>query len=304
MRSGISKRSTIGLMVIAMAASALVCFSDICHSQTSDASSPQLPEALQQKHATLVLRTTLAGNLQDFITEQPDGDPIPKQILARYTEEYRQSVDGDPSNADSHYLLSLLLVELGDTTAARAELQNAIHLDPNMKRARNQLGILYIPTDRPAAESEFRSAMAGDSKVVEAKNNLAALLALQGKYVEAAEFLRDVTNDRPTYAEAHANLGYVLMALGDHREAEKEFRKTLRLRPNDLAALNALGMVSIKLDRGQDAVEILQRLVNARPDSAPAHANLAMALAADGFDLAGALQQFSTAIRLEPSSPA
>src|SRR5438105_2662170 len=84
----------------------------VCHSQTSDASSPQLPEALQQKHATLVLRTTLAGNLQDFITEQPDGDPIPKQILARYTEEYRQSVDGDPSNADSHYLLSLLLVEL------------------------------------------------------------------------------------------------------------------------------------------------------------------------------------------------
>src|SRR5205823_14789712 len=82
MRSGIPNRSTIGLMMIAMAAFAPVCFSDICHSQTSDASSSRFAEGLQQKHATLVLRTTLAGSLRDFNIEQPEGDPIPKQILA------------------------------------------------------------------------------------------------------------------------------------------------------------------------------------------------------------------------------
>jgi tetratricopeptide (TPR) repeat protein len=302
MRSGLSKRSTLGLIVIAMAAPALACFSEICPSQTTDAPSRQFAEALQQKLATVALQVTLAGNLRDFSVQQPESDPIPKQMLARYSEEYRQSVDRDPANADLHYRFSLFLVELGDTIGARAELQNAIHLDPNLKRARNQLGILSLSGDRAASESELRSAMAGDSKLVESKNNLGALFALEGKYIEAAEFLRDATSDRPTYAEAHVNLGYVFMALGNHSDAEKEFREALYLRPNYVTALNALGMVSLKLGRGQDAVEILQRVVHARPDSAPAHANLGMALAADGFDLAGALEQFSTAIRLDPSS--
>src|SRR5205823_14789713 len=82
MRSGIPNRSTIGLMMIAMSAFAPVCFSDICHSQTSDASSSRFSEGLQHQHATLVLRTSLGGSHRDFHIDPPAGDPIPKQLLA------------------------------------------------------------------------------------------------------------------------------------------------------------------------------------------------------------------------------
>jgi superkiller protein 3 len=58
-------------------------------------------------------------------------------------------------------------------------------------------------------------------------------------------------------------------------------------------------MIAAKLGRGDEAIEILQKVLQARPDSAIAHLNLGMALSTDGFDLPGALAQFSEAIRLD-----
>jgi tetratricopeptide (TPR) repeat protein len=63
-------------------------------------------------------------------------------------------------------------------------------------------------------------------------------------------------------------------------------------------------MIAAKLGRGDEAIEILQKVLRARPDSAIAHVNLGMALSTDGFDLQGALVQFSEAIRLDPNSAA
>src|SRR5207245_3905177 len=56
--------------------------------------------------------------------------------------------------------------------------------------------------------------------------------------------------------------------------------------------------------RGEEAIEILQRVAQVHPDSAFAHLNLGAALSMDGFDLPGALNQFSEAIRLDSKSAA
>src|SRR5258708_4049459 len=98
---------------------------------------------------------------------------------------------------------------------------------------------------------------------------------------------------------AYVNLGVMLGREGKYAEAEKEIRNTLHGSPNSVSAYNALGMIAAKLGRGEEAIEILQKVVQVQPDSAFAHLNLGAALSADGFDLQGALNQFSEAIRLD-----
>src|SRR5260370_35514189 len=61
-------------------------------------------------------------------------------------------------------------------------------------------------------------------------------------------------------------------------------------------------MILGKIGRGDEAIEIFQKVAQIQPDSAIAHLNLGSALSADGFDLPGAVDQFSEAIRLDPSS--
>ena len=190
-----------------------------------------------------------------------------------------------------------------DGLGRQDELENALRLDQHLAKARNQLGILYMSNgEKDRAENEFRTAILDDSKFVEAKNNLGVLYACKGRNTEAIELFREALNDRPTYAEAHKNLGLVLAGQGKYAEAEKEVRFALRLAPTKLSALSALGMIEVKLGRGEQAVQILRKVAKQEPDSSAAHSNLGMALAANGFDLPGALEQFSEAIRLEPKS--
>src|SRR5437660_12606242 len=63
-------------------------------------------------------------------------------------------------------------------------------------------------------------------------------------------------------------------------------------------------MIAAKPGQGEEAIEILQRMVQVHPDSAFAQLNLGAALSMDGFDLPGALNQFSEAIRLDSKSAA
>jgi tetratricopeptide (TPR) repeat protein len=63
-------------------------------------------------------------------------------------------------------------------------------------------------------------------------------------------------------------------------------------------------MILAKVGRGDEAIEIFQKVAQIQTDSAIAHLNLGSALSADGFDLPRALDQFSEAIRLDPSSAA
>jgi len=265
---------------------------------------------MQRETATAELQVTLAGNLKDFsiatgeastrATQRAQQSQIAATVVA-----YREALKNSPDDAELHFDLSLALAKLGDSSGAQAELQSAVRLDPNMAKARNQFGIWHIlNNERAKAEEAFKSAISADSQFVEAKNNLGALYACAGKDLDAIELFRAAIQGRQDYAPAHVNLGLVLASDGKYAEAEKEFRLALRSSPKNLNAYNALGMIATKLGRGDEAIEILQKVLQARPDSAIAHLNLGSALSADGFDLPGALVQFSEAIRLDPRSAA
>jgi tetratricopeptide (TPR) repeat protein len=282
-------------------------FAQLCLSQAEQTPIPQSVRTMRQESATVELRSTLAGNMQDLDVTvdgfNKEADRLEQESLARDAKAYRERLKADLNNADLHFHLSFVLARLGQKRAAQDELETAVHLDQNLVKARNQLAILYITNgERTKAENEFQAAILSDPMFVEAKNNLAVLYAWTGRKTEAFQLFRDALDERPNYAEAHVNLGLVLAGEGKYPEAEKEVRLALRLTPDNLNALSALGMLKVKLSRGEEAVEILRKVAKQQPDSAGARSNLGMALVRDGFDLTGALEQFSEAIRLQPQS--
>lgn len=262
-----------------------VLWSSLCIAQTSPplnepAPLPQSADATAQNGATAELQSTLAGNLRD-LSVAVDGSSkqakgLQQESLAREATAYGETLKENPNNTELHL---------------------------NLAKARNRLGLLYMSkNEKTKAENEFLAAISADSKFAEAKNNLGVLYALTGRSTEAVELFRDAIVERPNYSEAHMNFGLVLAAEGQYAEAEKEVRFALRLTPSNLSALSGLGMIEAKLGRGEEAVEILRKIAKRRPDSAAAHSNLGAALSADGFDLPGALDEFSEAIRHEPQS--
>ncbi len=277
--------------------------------EQDSASALQLANQIQQEAATAELQVTLAGNLKDFsiATGEVSSDAtqrVQQSRIGAAAVAFREALKNSPDNAALHFDLSLALAKLGDSGSAREELDAAIRLDPKMAKAYNQLGIWQIRNnERAKAEDAFKTAISADSQFVEAKNNLGVLYACSGKDAEAVELLRFAIQGRPDYAPAHMNLGLVLAAEGKYSEADREFRLALRSSPKDLNAYNALGMIAAKLGRGDEAIEILQKVLQARPSSTIAHLNLGMALSTDGFDLPGALAQFSEAIRLDSKAP-
>ena len=267
------------------AALVTILWSGPCFAQTSLPLSEAAPFAQSarttvQEAPTAELRSTLAGNLQDLNValdgSSKQADRLQQESLAREIAAYGEALKENPNRAELHL---------------------------NLAKARNRLGLLYMSnSEKTKAENEFLAAISADSKFAEAKNNLGVLYAWTGKNTEAGELFRDALGEQPNYTEAHMNFGLALAAEGKYGEAERHVRLALRLAPNNLSALSALGMLKVKLGRGEEAVEILQKIAKQQPDSAAAHSNLGMALAGDGFDLPGALEQFSEAIRLEPQS--
>jgi tetratricopeptide (TPR) repeat protein len=276
--------------------------------EQNSASAMELAKKLQEESAIAELQVTLAGDLRDFsITTAGGGSQAARHTLqseaAAAAAAYRDALKKDSASAELHFDLSLALAKLGDAHGAQEEVETAIRLDPNLAKARNQLGIWQMLNNEKAkAEDAFKAAITADSQSAVAKNNLGVLFAWTGKDLAAIELFRAATQGRPDFVPAHVNLGLVLAGQGKYAEAEKEIRNALRTSPKNLSVYNALGMIEVKLGRGDEAIEILQKVLQLQPDSPAAHLNLGMALSGDGFDLPGALDQFTEAIRLDPNS--
>ena len=308
--SSLSARSFGSRLALLMMFSGASCLAQGSVTGLDAASALELAKKMQQEAATAELQATLDGNLKEFsittgeVGSQASGLAEQSRVRAA-AAIYREALKTDPTNAELHFDLSLALEKLGEAPVAQEELESAVRLDPNLAKARNHLGIwCMVKGETSKAENEFKAAILADPHFVEAKNNLGVLCGREGRGSEAVELLRKALEERPQYAQAHVNLGLVLAGERKLAEAEKEFRNALRSSPNSLAAYSALGMVTAKLGRGEEAVGILQKVTRLQPNSAPAHLNLGIALAGDGFDLPGALEQFSEAIRLDPASAA
>jgi tetratricopeptide (TPR) repeat protein len=215
---------------------------------------------------------------------------------------YRKALQSNPDDPLLHYNLALALDRLGDRSAERHELENALALSANLAPAHNQLGLVSLRDLRKSeAEREFKKALEINPSYSEAQNNLGMLYGQEGKDSEAAALFRQAIQNDPKDPRPRINLGLALARQNMFPQAEEEFRAALEIAPNNVDAWNLLGMLQTKTGRVTDAIESFRRVVALQPDSSDAHLNLGIALL-DAYDRGNGLNEFLEASRLDPNS--
>jgi len=149
------------------------------------------------------------------------------------------------------------------------------------------------------SESLWVHTLACTSRNYVAHNDLALVLAQQGRYAEALQHYQTALEINPHYAEAHNSIGIMLAQQGRLAEAIQHFQRALEIKPTFVAAHNSMGNALADQKRYAEAIKHYQRALETNPDSAEAHYNLGNVLALQGR-YAEAIEHFQRTLQINP----
>lgn len=129
-------------------------------------------------------------------------------------------------------------------------------------------------------------------------NTLSALLN-KGRYAEAADLARKITERYPLHGLGWKGLGTALIHLGQISEALLPMQRASKYLPDDIGVHNNLGHVLQNLGRMDEAEASFRRALQIMPDYAEAHSNLGNNLRIQGR-LTEAEASYNIALRLKP----
>jgi tetratricopeptide (TPR) repeat protein len=118
---------------------------------------------------------------------QADGE-LAEGKLQEAIAHYREACSIMPGDGSFKFQLALALHTSGDLDGERAQLEQAVKLDPQLAGAQKQLGYLLARSGQAdAAVEHFKMAVQAEPAWVEAWINLAAELAVEAHFPEARE---------------------------------------------------------------------------------------------------------------------
>jgi tetratricopeptide (TPR) repeat protein len=181
-----------------------------------------------------------------------------------------------PGQSDALHLLGLIAHAYGNLDLAIDHLRQAC-LAPrapatylsNLAEMCRQAGQLT------EAEQIGRRAVAMDSNLVPAWNNLGIILQEAGKLEESLVCLERVITLQPNYAEAQNNLGNTLKRLGRLDRARLHYDRALSLAPSYAEAHSNLANLLTDLGLLDEALASARRAIDANPRLSDAYINAA-----------------------------
>jgi tetratricopeptide (TPR) repeat protein len=142
-----------------------------------------------------------------------------------------------------HYSQGVGLLASGDLLGARAELREALRLQPDLVQARFSLGTaLYLSGDVDSAIDAYRTVIRQQPDLAHAHLHLGTSLMVTHAWAEAQASLKTAVSLQPDSVPAHYSLGVVRERLGDRSGAIESYREALRLRPDHAEAHYHLGL--------------------------------------------------------------
>lgn len=187
-------------------------------------------------------------------------------------EEFKRAVSLDPLSAEAHMLLGYAYRVSGDynmAAEAKAELRQALVLDPTLPWARFYLAKMYIDL---------------------------------GRLSDARDQLQEAVNMHPNIPDLAALLGEVHRQLGEPEVSVQLNSKVLDFAPSNTAAHYYLGLAYLDLDRKEEAIEQLQISAGLEGASAEVYISLG-SMFVDQGEAEKARDVFKKAIELNPSHP-
>jgi TolB-like protein/DNA-binding winged helix-turn-helix (wHTH) protein/Tfp pilus assembly protein PilF len=137
-----------------------------------------------------------------------------------------QALSLDPSLAEAHAALGFSYwYYQWDFPAAEAEFRKAIALEPANVNAHHWYAQLLMTAGRDSeAEQQMRAALDVDPRSRILRTNLGWLYEYEGRFSQAAEQVRSVLAENPNFLAAHYKLWYIYAAAGDQAHANEEFQ--------------------------------------------------------------------------------
>jgi tetratricopeptide (TPR) repeat protein len=127
--------------------------------------------------------------------------------------------------------------QTGDQKSAMREMKTALALDPGNTQTLIWQAQVYTDLNQwQAAEAGFRRAMQLRPNYWLARNELGALLQMQGRYTEALSEFRAASLVNPRNALALLNMGCMYLLLGKPEEASDRLRQSMKLKRDPTAS--------------------------------------------------------------------
>src|SRR5579864_1306914 len=185
--------------------------------------------------------------------------PKSLELARRY---YEQAIELDPAFGMAHIGLAfywMTLAHFGQhsvhegVSAARAEVQRALQIDPSLADGHALLGYLaaLFDFDAAIAEKHFEFPLAKQASFELVKPMYGGFLYLRGDVDQAIKLAERAVEQDPLDVWAHMNLHAYLQASGRDDEALEQLKKVLELDPNQVVALAST--VMIYADKGEIA---------------------------------------------------
>jgi tetratricopeptide (TPR) repeat protein len=136
--------------------------------------------------------------------------------------------------AEFRLLQAQLLINKGDTDAAKLSLQRLQELAPDNDTAALMLSSIATKENKQElAEKLLRDFLDGHPSSIPVGNALGRLLAQQNRLAEAILVYRDIAIQTGNDPAVLQTLGLLYLQYKEYKQAEETFRKLLKIQPND-----------------------------------------------------------------------
>jgi tetratricopeptide (TPR) repeat protein len=192
---------------------------------------------------------------------------------------FREASRLRPSYYEARINQATVFLAVGDTTAARSQLREALRNVPGDRAASERLRLLGGETGDTLAATErrLRADLAADSTGAERVLALARFLTAEGRSAEAIPLLVAATRQDPKDARLRFELGSAYAVSGKLALAEQAYREVVRLRPDFADAHHNLGVVLRGHGKFDEAVRELMEALRLSPNDPDTQRNLELA---------------------------
>jgi Tfp pilus assembly protein PilF len=239
---------------------------------------------------------------QAALRQRPDWLPALRRLAAsldaagqgdRALATLQRAVQIAPANADAWHELGEVYLRQGRPADAAAALRKALDLDREIAEVHNAFGVILAQSHDPRADQAFREAVRIGPEYVEARTNLASVLADPR---EAAYQFERALRVQPGYTPARVGYAELLSREGRLESARRQLDAALAADPNLVEARETLGVLLERIGDEEGALAEYQKAVAIRPEAGRAQLNWGSILARRG-DTEGALTHLRIAAK-------
>ena len=202
----------------------------------------------------------------DFYIARANYDASTNNTTAALAD-MQKALQLDPSRSDSYLSLAMLQMHGEQWDAAEASFKKAAELSPKSTNALVSLGNFYRSRGRfPEAEQWFRQAITTAADDPSPRLSLASLYMAENKFDQAEEFLRQSKKDFPTNSVGYRMLGDFYFANNQFDKATAEYAALYQAHPKDMLVKENYIQLLILTDQVGDARKLNDEILKAKAD--------------------------------------